>query len=339
MTSDSIAVKFMMPALAELVERVGDISAILTLSGENWTYQDFVEGRIEWLAIEDFMQIYARAVNMLEQVVSHISFDTCREVAFVPFVKYMHAASTLREAIENAIDFSRAMDERGYRFGLTCSGATARLTMDLDSTVDEAPVSSLVGTMVAFYNVLCWLTDKQLKVLQVAVPDGSGCNNPWLEMLGAQIVIGERPASITLPVDELSSPIMRDFKDIQGKVQALMYDPLFFTRLRRTIPDAVRALIEGAIRSGAAVPSSSDVADRLGISTATLVRRLREDHTSFSEIRTSVLLAESRRLLRNGNGSIRFISSRMGFSEVRSFRRFFLKAGGALPSTFRKSGS
>lgn len=75
------------------------------------------------------------------------------------------------------------------------------------------------------------------------------------------------------------------------------------------------------------------VAGRLGISVATLRRRLAEEGTSFRDLVTRSRLERARRMLQRG-ASVTHVADELGYSDVRAFNRAFKKWQGLTPAAF-----
>ncbi len=75
------------------------------------------------------------------------------------------------------------------------------------------------------------------------------------------------------------------------------------------------------------------IAKALGISVATLRRRLTAANTNFRTLREQVLNERARRLLSLGHSPAE-VGERLGFSDQRSFNRAFKRWNGATPRTF-----
>ncbi len=142
-------------------------------------------------------------------------------------------------------------------------------------------------------------------------------------------------------------------------VYALIYDaragPLPLARTRDAIP-APRAVYRKLVeliaqweRRPLASPLADRVADllvahpgwrqpevarRLGMSVATLRRRLNQEGTSFRRIRDGVLIGEATRLLRAGHG-LPEIAEALAYADFRSFSRAFKAATGQTPAAWR----
>lgn len=94
-------------------------------------------------------------------------------------------------------------------------------------------------------------------------------------------------------------------------------------------PTATR--VRDALAAGAV--EQSEVAAQMGISVATLRRRLAEEGVGFRELREEALNAAARRLLADGR-TVADVSDALGFSEVRAFNRAFKDWNGVTPKRF-----
>lgn len=82
------------------------------------------------------------------------------------------------------------------------------------------------------------------------------------------------------------------------------------------------------------VHDQAEIARRLGLSIATLRRRLRERGTNFNELRQHTLNASAKSLLLEQH-RIGEIAETLGFSDVRSFNRAFKAWNGMTPCSYR----
>jgi AraC-like DNA-binding protein len=93
----------------------------------------------------------------------------------------------------------------------------------------------------------------------------------------------------------------------------------------------VARLVREQLRKGAV--DQGKVADLLGVSVATLRRRLSEEGVSFRELRKEELNGAAQRLLRKRR-AIADVAEELGFSEFRSFNRAFKEWNGLTPKAF-----
>jgi AraC-like DNA-binding protein len=92
-------------------------------------------------------------------------------------------------------------------------------------------------------------------------------------------------------------------------------------------PVRVRSVIAGGVHE------QDDVARLLGVSTATLRRRLAENAVSFRDLRADVL-SENARVMLEGGRSSADVAEALGFTDVRSFSRAFKDWNGVTPAAF-----
>lgn len=91
------------------------------------------------------------------------------------------------------------------------------------------------------------------------------------------------------------------------------------------------ALVRDALARG--VVEQGDVAAQMGVSVATLRRRLSGEGASFRELRREVLNETAKRLLLSGR-AVADVSEALGFSEFRAFNRAFKDWNGVTPKAF-----
>ncbi|GJL91279.1 AraC family transcriptional regulator [Hyphococcus sp.] len=100
--------------------------------------------------------------------------------------------------------------------------------------------------------------------------------------------------------------------------------------LQSTLSAVRDALSRGVVEQG-------DVAAQMGVSVATLRRRLSEEGASFRDLRREVLNETAKRML-VAKQSLSDVSEALGFSEVRAFNRAFKDWNGLTPKAFLRDG-
>ncbi len=77
-------------------------------------------------------------------------------------------------------------------------------------------------------------------------------------------------------------------------------------------------------------------AELLNYSVRTLQRKLKEEHTSFRNIRDSLILSSACELMETGH-SLTYISTQLGFANISHFSRAFKRISGLSPKLYRSS--
>ena len=105
--------------------------------------------------------------------------------------------------------------------------------------------------------------------------------------------------------------------------------------IEEDIAAQLRNQIEKSLKSGAF--HQQDMADKFGISTKTLQRRLTALGLSFQSLLDETRLSMAKKHLANNSLNLNQISIELGFTEPRSFYRWFNKLTQQTPGEFRKN--
>ena len=109
---------------------------------------------------------------------------------------------------------------------------------------------------------------------------------------------------------------------------------LLQVRTRSFTSQELQTSVRKALSSG--IRPQSAIASSLGMSVATLRRKLMMERTSFRELSDQVFQESVSTLITSGD-SVETISSKMGYADARSFRRAFQRVFDMNPSELRKS--
>jgi AraC-like DNA-binding protein len=102
------------------------------------------------------------------------------------------------------------------------------------------------------------------------------------------------------------------------------------------LDDDVAGRVRAVLRTaGSGYPALVELADRLGMSTRTLKRRLHEHGTSYQHEVDTARRAEALRLLGTTSLSVEQIAARLGYADASSFRRAFQAWTATTPGAFR----
>jgi len=158
-------------------------------------------------------------------------------------------------------------------------------------------------------------------------------------LFDAPVFYGQDEVALLLPRQHLRRPVAVRAVDL----------PQFFRQVlpltlgaARAIP-AMRTMVSGLIRDLKQGPdywevSRSHVAAMLGLSEATMRRRLDGEGVTFKQVRDDVYNALAMAWLEDGNVPIAVIATRLGYSDAFAFRRFFKRQNGVAPSQFCQIG-
>jgi AraC-like DNA-binding protein len=131
----------------------------------------------------------------------------------------------------------------------------------------------------------------------------------------------------------LSAPVVRSEGELMEFIRTSPNDLLFRQDYQPTTSSRVRRMIER--RKVDEAVTVDDVAKRLTVSAQHLRRLLRDEGTSFREIKEEILRDEAIASLVRGGETVEELSDRLGFSEPSAFRRAFRRWTGNPPGSYR----
>lgn len=138
------------------------------------------------------------------------------------------------------------------------------------------------------------------------------------------ILLREALLDVTLP--QANEQLLKTLLDHATQV-------MFGLSQYQTITAKVQNLLRLTISER--TPSSSAIAEQLGISGRTLQRRLDEEQTSFKDVLSDLRLELALHYLKNTDFNMDTIAAKLGYSETRSFHRSFKQWTGRTAGSFR----
>jgi AraC-like DNA-binding protein len=101
--------------------------------------------------------------------------------------------------------------------------------------------------------------------------------------------------------------------------------------------DLIKEIRKRIRQSAEAKPTLDEMAAQLFMSTSTLQRRIKQQHTTYQKLKAEERMVEAKDLLANSTISLEAISERLGFNNASNFTKSFRGWVGLTPKEFRKS--
>ena len=119
-------------------------------------------------------------------------------------------------------------------------------------------------------------------------------------------------------------------KEVDGNTALTIFDCVRHEELSSSAEwrDRVLAVLESGLES------QPQIAEKLGVSVATLRRRLYDENANFRDLKAQTLNSRSQQLLRSRQ-SLEDVAEQLGFADLRSFSRAFKAWNGITPKTHR----
>lgn len=196
----------------------------------------------------------------------------------------------------------------------------------------EVIVEGMVFISLRFW---CWLTGKNLVPLKVCFDYPAPPHaEEFQRVFRGRVEYGSDCCALVFPTQWLALPLVQNplslsrfLKDslaliIQGNMQPI------------GLPEQIRAIISKEY--GNNFPDFSMICEKLNMTPQTLRRRLKEENTSYQEIKDSIRKDAAQFYLAKEELSVDEIALMMGFSEASSFHRAFKKWTGKTPAGYRR---
>ena len=289
------------------------------------------------LPLEDVLLFWERVMRATREpglpvrMAEHITPSDYDAIGFACMTR-----ATVGEALQQAVRFARVWTDAS-RWVLTVSPAEASLEFQIDDPLR-------LGVRIASESLVAEMIQGGRTLTGSAFEPARVCFRP------------PAPADVSRHAAFFRSPIEWSAPRTEIVVHASLLDqPLvradpalaaYFERHASELlarfpaePEALEYRLRGALaeelRSG--LPTLESIAPRLGMSSRTLRRRLKDDGTSFQELLDSTRCELAKRYLADGQIPVGAVGFLLGFSEPSTFHRAFKRWTGSTPLAFRRS--
>ena len=244
----------------------------------------------------------------------------------------IHVAD-LATALQRLVEFSQIAT--GFEaIEMTVDGSTTRLSFDprRQPAQTDQLVTDIVMTVV--HRFAGWLIGQRIALISVDLPWTAPAHAAeYLLIYGVSPTFEANGAAMTFASRYLSAPVVRSEDELIKFLRRSPNDLLFRQDFNPTTSSRVRKVIERKRPDEAVMVE--DIAKRLNVSAQHLRRLLREEGTSFREIKEEILRDEAIASLVRGRETVEALSDRLGFSEPSAFRRAFRRWTGSPPGSYR----
>lgn len=242
----------------------------------------------------------------------------------------MSCSATLSRALHRFAFYCRLISDSATAT-LTESGEEATLAIHFD-TGGPPPIYQTVDTVLAsVLGFLRWIAGEEINPVAVNFVHPKPLMGGGLEAyFGCPVAYGQPDDSIVFRRVDLEAQIMvadEELASLLDGVANRYLEKRMAGRFALRVRDALKARLgDGMVRKG-------DIAKRLHMTERTLLRRLKEEGTTFSDVLDQVRLQQAFQYLRRDDLTIRDIAYMLGFSDEGTFSRAFKRWTGRRPST------
>lgn len=192
--------------------------------------------------------------------------------------------------------------------------------------------------LVMLHGLLCWLAGRRVPLARVDWAHAPPAHaDEYRRMFGP---LQRFDAAATVAVFD-ARVLAAATTVTPASLKAFLRDAPQSVFLKQVVPtglgDRARRLCRSALDQGQAAPTLAELGRALGLSTATLRRRLDAEGAAWGPLKDEVRRDLALQLLAEGRLSVADIATRLGFEDASTFYRAFRKWTGSAPGAWRSA--
>jgi len=336
----TISICFVAEALAEMIARGYDQNELLARAG---IPPALLKDPATRVSANQYGALWHLIADILDDEFFGMGQRPMKRGSFTLLCHAIITSDTLERALHRALRFLRLVidDVKGE---LRQDGPFAHIVLEdlpahpSDHARPPKRVFSYSTFLVLLHGLSCWLIGKRIPLLQVDFRCAEPSFTVELKQLFSENMAFDRDHSgITFDSKYLS---MKNIRDERSMKKFLRNAPAnFLVRYKDLNSLSVRVRRHLREMPPENWPDFPALAEQLGLSSATLRRRLDSEGHSYRSITNELRKDLAIQLLVDGTQSTAEIAASLGFTEYSSFYRAFRKWTGSSPSHYRKTMS
>ncbi|MFI5830574.1 AraC family transcriptional regulator [Streptomyces sp. NPDC051578] len=187
-----------------------------------------------------------------------------------------------------------------------------------------------------WHRLSSWLIGRRIPLLYAAFAYPAPPYAQEYELLfDCPVRFGADRTAAAFDAQWLTAPLVREEPALDAMLRRAPFDLLSRPEYGTTVAEQVRRTLTRRLRTSPRLPELGEVAARLAVSPATLRRRLRQEGTSFQQLKDHVRRDAAIAGLAESGEPIAELAARLGFSEDTAFHRAFRRWTGTTPGAYR----
>ncbi len=320
----------------EKAEEVGlSPNSIMRSCGLSYSLQDFRTGRITNIPQNDFLRLRQQcAIQIRGRLAPEGSFGLSAEDLDY-MVHSLISSLDLREALKRQQRFHVLTDGRFGRSQLTAEANEAYFEISLGPAENQWAIFFETDALLVYTHLMAWLVGGEFPVAyELAFPDDRS-NRSILDIFGVEAKLGAERSRIRFDAGMLDRPVVRTASELRCFMTHFPWGSANAGEVHTKVSVRVAALYSLAMMNESRLPTTAQLAERLGLGSATLRRYLEAEGTSIRKIKDELRFKQAARLLSDADLHLRTIAQRSGYRDDKAFIRAFGRRAGQSPGAFR----